>query len=107
RVIRYLAHNFSPRRHKEHQGVQLELRVRSAAGCAQKDGQMTSPYGVRRLVAAFLLTPSTIAATSRRTPKELGSFNFLTKAEPEATRTSNYTPAPFVSGLPGAIGSKV
>src|SRR5439155_7501831 len=42
--------------------LQLKVRVRMRA----KDGQMTSPYGVRRLVAAFLLTPSTIAATSRQ-----------------------------------------
>src|SRR5439155_5867851 len=46
------------------EGVELKVRGRMR----EKDGQMTSPYGVRRLVAALLLTPSAIAATSRRPP---------------------------------------
>src|SRR5437667_11971234 len=43
--------------HSVNSRVQLEVRVSFWRGMRANDGQMTSRYGVRRLVAAFLLTP--------------------------------------------------
>ena len=67
--------------------VQLEVRVRMRA----KEGQMTSALWSAATCRRFPFDGGSIAATSRRTPKELVQLD-LTKAEPEATRTFNCTP---------------
>src|ERR671931_362558 len=69
-------------------GVQLKVRVRMRA----KDGQMTSALWSAATCRRYAPGVKRKAATSRRTPKELVIVQLrLTKAEPEATRTSNYT----------------
>src|SRR5205823_14506364 len=68
-------------------GMQLKVRVRIRA----KDGQMTSALWSAATCRRFPFDGGSIAATSRRTPKELVQLD-LTKAEPEATRTFNCTP---------------
>src|SRR5216117_3635821 len=78
--------------HSVNSRVQLEVRVSFWRGMRANDGQMTSRYRVRRLVAAFPSDAGAIAAASRPHSKRAVIVHLhLTKAEPEATRTSKCT----------------